>query len=111
MAVFTWPTTSTAALDYEPRLLGSEMGDGYSQDIPDGLNYIMQAWSVTLTSLSVETCNAIEAFLKTQGGHTAFDWTPPRESATRKFKCKKWRVSPEGSYLWAIQADFKEVPA
>lgn len=64
------------------------MGDGYSQDSPDGLNNIRQVWTVSWERGRAERLMPLYNFLIERGGWQAFEWTPPGATAPLRFLCK-----------------------
>lgn len=110
MAVFDWATTVGAALEREPRIRKIDFGDGYAQRSRNGLNCLMQRWSLGFNSISNETKTMIDAFLSARGGVESFDWTPPGELVAHKYVCEKWSITAEDTLRWAIRAEFQQVP-
>ena len=51
----------------------------------------------------------IENFLDAREGTEAFEWTPPNESYTSKYRCKTWSKTMPYSNLATIKATFEEV--
>ena len=78
-----------------PRVLRTEFGDGYSQRAADGLNNNPSEWNLRWELDDTDTDTLI-AFFITHGGHTTFEWTPPRESTSQKFIIIEWGETPYG---------------
>ena len=110
MATFTWTPDADATVTHEPRKREAKFGDGYSQRAQDGLNADMATWSLRFSGRSKAEGEAIDTFLQTQGGVTAFDWTPPGGAAT-KWICPKWSRSYASYEAQSVSAEFKQVPA
>jgi phage-related protein len=89
MDTFNYQPTYSARLDEEPRILSSKFGDGYEQRAGDGINTIVQRWSVTFIRAYAEIDTIIGLF-RGWDGRTPFLWTPPRGSGALQFICKKW---------------------
>lgn len=66
------------------RTLENDFGDGYTQVVPDGMNSVLEVWSLSWDSLTDSQANEIEDFLDAQGG-TPFEWETPKND-TRRFK-------------------------
>lgn len=92
-----------------PRVLTARFGDGYSQDIPDGINHILEKWSLSFTLRTKAVIDTIDDFLFAQGGTTAFTWVTP-EGKTKKFKCKTWSVSRVHDQDNSLTCKFEESP-
>jgi len=74
------------------RIRQAQFGDGYSQEVPDGINSTLDirnnvGWDF-LTASEVATARAM---LDTIGSIDYVTWTPPGESIE-----KKWKVTTEG---------------
>lgn len=109
--IFTWAVAFAAQVSLKPRVLSAKFGDGYEQRVADGINSALESWAITVNSISeVAGASAIEAFLRTQAGVTAFQWTT-RYGRTALFVCREWRRSQTGPTSSQISATFEEVPA
>lgn len=94
MTAFTRIPDTGVTCSVKPRLLTSKMGDGYQQDVPDGINHIVRSYSVKFSGLFATEMASLIDFFETQGGHLAFDWTPPGSSAGR-YVCQEWSENHE----------------
>lgn len=95
----------------KPRILSAAFGDGYEQRTLDGINNELESWQVTIHSTGeVGWASDIEAFLRTQAGVTAFQWTT-KYGRTALFVCKSWDRAPVSPGTTTITATFDEVPA
>lgn len=107
METFTWTPDHDATRTLEPRLNSMQFGDGYEQDVGDGINFMVESWDLTFSNRTKTEINAIEAFLATQGGHTIFQWVTPHGS-TKRFRCKRWRSKVSHDYDWTLSATFDQ---
>jgi phage-related protein len=111
MATFTLSTPDQGATkSLKPRLRVSRFGDGYDQRVPDGLNYMLESWSLNFSGKTKAQVLAIETFFTTHGGHTAFDWTTP-DGVLKKFVCQEWKTTPSHDLDWSISCTFEQRPA
>lgn len=88
----------------EPRVLTANLGDGYQQRAADGINCDPETWDISWTNRAYADINTLDDFFKGLGGHTSFDWTPPRASESNKYICTTWNRSysnPENDDLAA----------
>jgi phage-related protein len=85
-----------------PRVLRNDFGDGYSQRAADGLNYVPQVWELKW-ELNGTDSDTLIAFFESIGGHTTFEWTPPRGSVG-KYILQEWSEAPYGTYVNIITA-------
>jgi phage-related protein len=110
MATFNISTPDRSpTMDVEPKVLSSQFGDGYSQRTPDGINNMMETWSLAFTLRTKTEIDSIETFLRARAGAEAFYWTTP-SNRTAKFICKKWSRIPEWDGNHALNCVFMEVP-
>ena len=82
--------TYGASKSSSPNLVEIQYGDGYSQVLRYGLNQNPKKWNVRFV-VSETDADTIETFLNARAddGDT-FDWQPPGETATYKWRCFKW---------------------
>jgi phage-related protein len=108
MSVFTWtPIYASLNKNQEPRVLKNNFGDGYSQRAGDGLNIILEKWTVEFTD-SVTNITAIDDFLTAREGWDDFDWTSPRGTSS-KYICPRWTRAFISVGVDRISAEFEEV--
>lgn len=107
MDTFTWmPDYEGTELQEEPRILEAKFGDGYAQRLGDGINNNAPVLPLTFTNIDVTTANAIVAFFRAHGGTTPFLWTPPDETGTWQWVCKKWSKRYTGFGTRTLTAEF-----
>lgn len=88
MDILTYvPSTATAG-EIDPRVLRAQFGDGYVQEMPDGINANLETWQLVYqpihgTTGTTPTLAQLIAFFKAQTG-TKFLWTPPAPFNTQK---------------------------
>lgn len=112
-ATFIWLPNYNSAMQVVPRVLQAKFGDGYSQRAADGLNTMLRKWNLQFTNRTQADCDAIEAFLVSQGGCLSFNWTPP-SGAPGLWICgipNGWTRTPQTGPLSTITCTFEEVPA
>jgi len=109
MATFTYKPDKSAAGSNAPRIRKAQFGDGYEQRALDGLNPDLAKWSLSFTGRSQADAFAIRDFFIAQGGVTAFDWTAP-DGRTGKWVCDSWKVQAVDYTVWAVSAEFRQVP-
>lgn len=91
MATWTWPVVAGDAVEVEPRVLVSRLGDGYEQRVADGINTMLRRMSVRLVA-DHDTVDAAEVFLVARGAVEAFDWAG-LDGVLRRWVCRKWSRS------------------
>lgn len=103
---FTWKAQVNSAADGEFDVSSSKFGDGYSQEVPNGLNSESQNWSVVIKGRKNEVQPALD-FVRSHKG-VSFFWTPPLSAAQGYFKCKKYSFSDEGGSYWTLTLNFEQ---
>ncbi len=91
MATFNAATPDQGATrTVETRVNAIRFGDGYEQRVGDGINNIVESWSLNFSLRSRAVINLIDNFLLAQKGVKNFNWLTP-QGVTKKFVCKKWQ--------------------
>jgi phage-related protein len=103
---FTWKAQVNSSGDGEFLMSSSKFGDGYSQDVPNGLNSETQAWSVQVEGVKSKVQPVLD-FIRSHKG-VSFFWTPPLSAAPGYFKCKKYSLSDKGGSYWALTLNFEQ---
>lgn len=89
-----------------PRVSQVQFGDGYAQVIRYGLNQNPKEWSLQW-EVSETDADTIETFLDARAADGAtFDWSPPEDSNTYKWRCFSWSKSIPYTNRARIQAVF-----
>ena len=111
----SWNTSVNIPPDYgvvkksTPRFREVQLGDGYVVAAKFGLNQDLKTWDLTFSNITESQSDVIENFLDAREGTEAFEWTPPNESYTSKYRCKTWSKTMPYSNLATIKATFEEV--
>jgi len=107
MTTFTYSPNYGAAVDKTPKVKRAQFGDGYQQRVGDGINTTARSWSLSFEGTKTEI-DAVDLFLQTEGGVTAFTWTPPT-GAVGKWLCGQWSNSITDFDHYSLIATFEEV--
>ncbi|KAA8712950.1 phage tail protein [Pseudomonas cannabina] len=102
---FTWPTQHGDAPDISYRVRTSQFGDGYKQQVGDGLNNKLDSYPVTFSG-NQERVLAIMAFLDRHAGAKAFLWATPL-GQVGLFTCKNPVPTPMGGRIFKLTATFE----
>lgn len=93
---FDWAESSGTQVQVEPRVISTQMGDGYSQRLPDGINTMADKWDMRFSEVSAAAGDLIIAFFEQHLGCVAFSWTAPRRTTPGLYLCKSWsRTLPD----------------
>lgn len=90
MADWVWVESAGTALEEEPRIRSSRLGDGYEQRAFDGINADGQSWPLQFNGVDNAIAAEMIAFLRTYG-ISGFDYVPLWETAAVRVVCRKWR--------------------
>lgn len=73
-------------VSYEYRVLKTQLGDGYSQVAPDGINSEMRKVTFTYRNLEIADFNTVMTFLRGLKGVTPFKATLHGEAAATTYR-------------------------
>ncbi|MDR3446011.1 phage tail protein [Dyella sp.] len=73
---FTWKPETNPTGTSTLRVRTAQFGDGYSQEVPDGINNETQSWPLTFAGTKDEL-QPIADFFRAHNGCIGFYWTPP----------------------------------
>lgn len=109
MSVFIWRAEVGSSGTGEFNMFSSKFGDGYSQDIPNGVNNETQKWSVKVSSKGGPDRTFQQAldFIRAQRGQP-FQWKHPNASGLGWYKCKRYSQSDEGGDYWTLTMEFEQ---
>ncbi len=101
----TFPVDTGVTGNINFRVRTIRFGDGYQQDVKDGLNNKEQSWPVSATGPAAEIQPLID-FLDARGGSEAFYWTPPR-GVQGLYKCKSYTTTDTHGTNVKLSATFE----
>lgn len=111
LSTFTWVPDWSPSGEESPRVLSVGFGDGYSQEIGDGINTNLPKWELKFSNRSKAEYDAILAFLRARNGVEQFIFTAPGESVAQHWLCKTWNPSPwNGGNNHSLTATFEARP-
>lgn len=108
---FIWAIDNGATCEYTQAVVSDSFGDGYEQVTPQGINSIVENWSMTAACRSPQDSAAFIAFYMAKGQGQTFLWTAPVLNAVQKsyrFKSAPKRTLGDGYEGWTCE--LKEVP-
>lgn len=109
MSDFVYHPAYMAQVARTPRVILAQFGDGYEQRTADGINAMPRKWSLSFQAVTA-TITAIDSFLATKAGVTAFTWTPSGESELLVV-CRSWTRTRVNAGVERIDTAFEEVLA
>ena len=106
---FNWLLDYPATLKRAPKVLEATFGDGYVQRAGDGINSVLETWTIKASGVPVEIAKEIDDFLFARGGWELFQWRAPTPTAiVKNYVCKQWDVSYTDEDEANISATFIE---
>jgi phage-related protein len=121
METFTWvPSTATQG-QMTPRTLTAQFGEGYAQDVKDGINALLRTWDLTfdplppVNGIGTDLANLLDinAFLELRGGAEKFLWLQPTPfdlEGLVAFICKSWQFVYNGGDVTSLRCTFMRRP-
>lgn len=109
---FIWLCSYGFTVNRQPVIKNIQLGDGYEQRVVGSLNNNLIDSDLTFDDRTNKETRAIEHFLSTQAGVTAFLFVAPGVFGKEKlFVCKQWNNTNKFYNNNSIRAKFLEVPA
>lgn len=103
---FTWSPLIEPQGTGKFRTRTAQFGDGYKQQVADGLNAESQTWPLTFRG-SAAYVAPILAFLRARQGYQSFYWTPPLGQQAL-FTCSEYGITPHGAERYTLTATFEQ---
>jgi phage-related protein len=103
---FTWRSIGTPAGQVSFRVRKAQFGDGYSQEVADGINNKVQSWPLQFVGTKAELA-PIVAFLDDHAGYAGFFWTPPL-GVQGLYKVTAYTPTPLSGDLYTLTATFEQ---
>lgn len=108
MELFDWMPDAGGAETPEFSVRTAQFGDGYAQEVGDGINNVRWRVPVQFKEVEKSVGDEIEAFIVRHGGYQRFAFKRPF-GALGLFVCKEFSRTPVGhSGLTSISATFEE---
>ena len=103
---FTVRAIGTPAGTATYRVLAAQFGDGYSQEVEDGINNKVQSWPLQFVGSEAEM-QAVVDFFDRHAGAKGFNWKPPL-SVTGLYKVVSYTPSHLGGDVYTVTATFTQ---
>jgi len=104
--VFSWRPVGTPSGTSTFRVRKAQFGDGYSQEVADGLNNKVQSWPLQFAGYKA-AITPIAAFLDAHAGYMGFFWTPPL-GVQGLYKASEYSLTPEGGDFYTLSVTFEQ---
>lgn len=107
---FTWVPSYKFVNESLPRMRTIQFGDGYMQDVKDGINNLLLSAEYRFDNIELDEARAILHFLRVREGAESFVFVPPAPyNVIKRFKCKQWTDTVNFYNNYSITAKFTEV--
>lgn len=101
---FTWQPTSQATGTSTFAVRSAQFGDGYTQEVADGINNESQSWPLTFMGSKAEIQPIVD-FFRAHAGYRGFWWTPPF-GVQGIYKVTAFSPMPNGGDIYTLTATF-----
>ncbi|MDN4590843.1 hypothetical protein DBA29_20390 [Xenophilus aerolatus] len=92
-----------------PRSISCQFGDGYEQIRPDGINYLVDEWSIQYEALNATERATLVNVLRSVGAWDYLTWTPIGSSTPLKWRVVGgWTESPQSGALYSLSFNLKQ---
>jgi Phage-related protein len=105
---FTWRVTTDSSGQGDFSTAKAQFGDGYSQEVANGLNSETQKWNVTYSNYAPKVREVLD-FIRGHVG-VSFLWTPPFGDEGY-YRCKSWSATDQGGNYGVLTMQFEQVYA
>ena len=107
--VFTWIESPDSSMKFQPRVSVSQFGDGYAQQIRDGINNRPGKFDLKFDLRDPTESLAILAFLDTRNGAESFVWKQTHNNLYIAVLCKDYGLTQTTPQAWSVSASFEQV--
>lgn len=106
---FNWVVSTQASPTIGYTVRSAQFGDGYSQDVGEGVNNKTESWEVSFVGSDTEVL-AIMTFLDALAGYKSFFWTNPL-GQIGLYKCKDPKPTEVGGNTFSFTGTFTKAYA
>lgn len=106
---FTWQPLTNPIGKHNFRTLTAQFGDGYVQEVSDGINNLVSSWQLSFQDMA-SGITPIVTFLNDHRGYKPFKWTPPLSSVSKLYVVKEYdvQVIAGACPIYRLTATFEE---
>lgn len=107
--ILTNKLSQSTAGSKEPRVRRVVFGNGYEQRSRDGINNIVEDWSLVWDNITQAEMVQLETFLDTLAGTDYFTWTPPGGTEKKFVQTEKMNKTPKSGSIWSVTLAVRQV--
>lgn len=104
---FTWCPQNETEGRSEFRVLSTQFGDGYRQEVGDGINNEERSWPLLFAGYERDI-KPVRDFLRRHAGFKPFLWIPPMETEHGLFVAREFSLKPMCGKFYTLTATFEE---
>jgi phage-related protein len=107
---FSTSISQSSGISRKNRLLSAQFGDGYSQELPAGINANFDVWEIKWNPTNVTDTRTLTAALDV-GLYDYMTWQSPLATATQRFKVVKDSVKVDilSGALYQVSCQLRQV--
>lgn len=106
---FVWKIQPKPSVTNQPSAIISQLGDGYQQAAPQGLNPNMKTYGVKVTVTDDIINRELKNFLELHGSWKTFLFFCPSRNKWVKVKLTTWTETPHGGIsVWEYDINMRE---
>lgn len=107
--IFIWTPSYNTKINFVPKVITIQYGDGYTQRIADGINNNLMTIPISFKNRDFPEMAAIAHFLHARNGYESFLFYPPAPfNKLKRFVCENFGPSFEFYNNTTIDTEFKE---
>jgi phage-related protein len=108
VADWIWTESEGTTLEETPRVRVAQFGDGYQQRAPDGINDLVQTWTVPFDEVDDVIADEMVAFLRANRGR-AFNYVPLWHTVAIKVVATGWTRTAARVGVNTLRVTFRQV--
>lgn len=95
--------------DREYKVLDVKYGNGYGQRARDGINSVVDTWSIEYANVPYSDFTAICAAFDLAAGVDYFTWQAPGDATVKKWVVPKFSKAAMSGGVYTVTAELKQV--
>jgi phage-related protein len=107
--IYTDKISQSSQVGREYRVTKTKFGNGYEQRAKDGINNIVDSWSLTWSSLSQSDMTTLTTFFDGLNGVSYFTWQAPLDSASKKWIVSKYNIQVLAGTRYSVNVTVEQV--
>lgn len=94
----------------DPRVIRTQYGNGYEQRATDGINPLVDKWTITWENINSSEYSTVQTALDTALGVDYFTWTAFGDASSKKWvQAGPVQLVPQSGALFTLSCPFTQV--